>query len=87
MLHVQPCRSFCEQVHSVCGEDIKGLKSFGALLVYDPVEIIFDCSTLPEANGGEAPECYQPITLPNTTSPSPTSPSSATSQGKLLGNL
>ena len=47
-----------------CDEDISGLRALGGLVSYDPLWIEFDCNTLPEANGGEAPECFLPITLP-----------------------
>ena len=53
---MQPCRKFCSRVHDVCGDEIRGLRSFTELL---EVEITFDCETLPEPNGGDAPECYE----------------------------
>ena len=47
-----------------CSEDLALLRAVGGLLAADPLRIEFDCSTLPEATGGQAPECYLPITLP-----------------------
>ena len=60
------CRSYCERVHEICEEDLNNLFSFSNLLRIDPL-VIPDCSTLPEANGGDTPECYTPVSSPNVT--------------------
>ena len=30
---------------------------------YDPLEIIFNCSILPDPTGGDSPDCYEPVVL------------------------
>ena len=53
-------------ITSQCKDDLSGLQALGGsrLVSYDPLRIEFNCSFLPEAEGGQAPECFQPITLP-----------------------
>ena len=60
----QPCRSFCELIVSRCKDDISGLQALGGLVNYEPLRIEFECSSLSEAQEGEAPECYLPVTQP-----------------------
>ena len=52
-------------IHAACDNDLERISDFGTLLDIDPVIIPMDCSTLPEPNGGEAPECWQPINQPD----------------------
>ena len=49
-----------------CEEDNSGLQALGGigLVRYGPLRIEFNCSSLPEAEGGTASECYMPITQP-----------------------
>ncbi len=59
----QVCRSFCENVYSVCAEDIAGLKSFQPIAVFEPV-VVPNCSALPAANDVSGSECWLPVTEP-----------------------
>ena len=58
---LQPCRHFCELVHDACVEEITGLKSFLKVINYEPVEIVFNCSILPDTVAGDLPQCFMPI--------------------------
>ena len=60
-MFLQPCRRFCELVHETCDEEISNIKSFIAIINYEPVEIVFNCSILPDTVAGDLPECFMPI--------------------------
>ena len=50
----------------LCQDDLDDLLNFDRLLDISPL-VLPDCARLPDPNGGDSPECYMPITSPNTT--------------------
>ena len=55
---------------TICQEDVEAFVDFSALAQLGPIDIeqLFNCSAMPEANGGDAPECYTPPPIVETSS-------------------